>query len=119
MKQIKGVKLKKVITGAFFALALALYPVAANAHTYYQYQGNDMGYVNVGHGSGGIADRECDGHKVSYFLWKENGDFIIREDTDGCNNGVKSWTISGNIAASRVCERKGEQTIACSPTEFH
>lgn len=100
--------MKRVILGAVFALMLALYPVAANAHTYYQYHGKDMGYVNVAHSSGGIADRECDGKAAFLLMGLQNGNVVEREDGNGCNNGVRDWTVGSDVVWSRMCE--GNQT---------
>lgn len=120
MKQIKGVKLKKVIVGVIFALMLALYPSAASAHPTRQFNGNDEGAVYSGHQSGYVFDREADGHRVWLMLWLRNGNIVFKYDSDGANNGTSYWSTGSDVVFSRLCEGDGNGgTSHCSSAIEH
>ncbi len=96
--------MKRLLIAIFAAFVLALYPVAAEGHTIYMYQGKDMGYVNSAHYSGGVADRECDGHQVYVLIMFANGDLVRRYDKNGCNNGEVFWTVPRKVELAWMCE---------------
>lgn len=105
----------KIMAAIGAALLLALFPVAASAHTYYQYHGKDMGYVGSGHTWGGIADRECDGNRAFLLLGLANGNVVEREDANGCNNGIRDWTVGSKVVWSRMCEGSGSSYFCNEP----
>lgn len=108
-----------VLATLIAGLALALAPTAAQAHTYYQYHGNDMGYVGSGHSWGGIADRECDGNRAFLLLGLRNGNVVEREDGNGCNNGIREWTVGSDVVWSRMCEGRDASYDCNAPVNHY
>jgi hypothetical protein len=105
--------LKKI--GACLAgFALALTPVAAEAHGFNIYHGNDYVHVGSEHQNGWIHDKECDGNwakaEVRYGSFSSS-----YADANGCGtDGGTQFAIGRDADQIRICEEVSTGNWDCN-----